>query len=96
MTEKLIPKMADLEEAACETFQWDIKDWRSLDKRVTGPEFEIGGYKWQVSGGGVLGFLCNCGTRDTRFAWLSWHAVHAVSCELGLVLFGRVMLSLAN
>ena len=48
--------MTDLEEAACETFQWDITDWRSLDKRVTGPEFEIGGYKWQVSGGGVLGF----------------------------------------
>ncbi|KAG0340089.1 hypothetical protein BG000_000719 [Podila horticola] len=49
MTAKLIPKMPDLEEAACETFQWDITDWRSLDKRVTGPEFEIGGYKWQFA-----------------------------------------------
>lgn len=48
MAKKLIPPMPDLEERACETFQWDIKDWRALDKRVTGPEFEIGGYKWQV------------------------------------------------
>jgi len=46
MAKKLIPPMPDLEERACETFQWDIKDWKALDKRVTGPEFEIGGYKW--------------------------------------------------
>ncbi|KAI1314382.1 hypothetical protein EDD11_002247 [Mortierella claussenii] len=48
MTTTLIPPFPDLEERACEIFQWDIKDWRALDKRVTGPEFEIGGYKWQV------------------------------------------------
>lgn len=48
MAKKLIPPMPDLEERACETFQWDIKDWRALDKRVTGPEFEIGGYKWRI------------------------------------------------
>lgn len=48
MTKKLIPAMPDLEERACEIFQWDIEDWTTLDKRVTGPEFEIGGYKWQV------------------------------------------------
>jgi hypothetical protein len=48
MTKKLIPIFPDLEERACEIFQWDVKDWRALDKRVTGPEFEIGGYKWQV------------------------------------------------
>ncbi|KAG0304741.1 hypothetical protein BGZ98_005084 [Dissophora globulifera] len=47
MTKKLIPAIPDLEESACEIFQWHIKDWRALDKRVTGPEFEIGGYKWQ-------------------------------------------------
>ncbi|KAG0340189.1 hypothetical protein BG004_006523 [Podila humilis] len=48
MTAKLIPKMPDLEEAACETFQWDITDWAALKSRVTGPEFEIGGYKWRI------------------------------------------------
>ncbi|KAF9432060.1 hypothetical protein BGZ76_011315 [Entomortierella beljakovae] len=48
MTKKMIPAMPDLEEKACETFQWHIKDWKSLDKRVTGPEFEIGGYKWRI------------------------------------------------
>ncbi|KAF9100159.1 hypothetical protein BGX27_000461 [Mortierella sp. AM989] len=48
MTKKLIPPMPDLEERACEIFQWEIKDWKSLDRRVTGPEFEIGGYKWRI------------------------------------------------
>ncbi|KAI1316281.1 hypothetical protein EDD11_010189 [Mortierella claussenii] len=47
MTRKYIPMIGDLEESACEIFQWEITDWKSLDKRVTGPEFEIGGYKWQ-------------------------------------------------
>ncbi|KAF9965293.1 hypothetical protein BGZ70_005095 [Mortierella alpina] len=45
MTKKILAPMPDLEERACETFQWDIKDFKSLDRRVTGPEFEIGGYK---------------------------------------------------
>ncbi|KAI8605315.1 cysteine proteinase [Dissophora ornata] len=40
--------MPDLEERACEIFQWHIEDWKALDKRVTGPEFEIGGYKWRI------------------------------------------------
>ncbi|KAF9301521.1 hypothetical protein BGZ74_006608 [Mortierella antarctica] len=47
LTEKVIPPVPDLETRGCETFQWDITDWKALDKRVTGPEFEIGGYKWQ-------------------------------------------------
>ncbi|KAG0226956.1 hypothetical protein BGW42_003276 [Actinomortierella wolfii] len=38
MIPKILPAMPDLEERACESFQWDIKDWRALDKRVTGPE----------------------------------------------------------
>lgn len=49
LTEKVIPPVPDLETRGCETFQWDITDWKALDKRVTGPEFEIGGYKWQVT-----------------------------------------------
>ncbi|KAF8937723.1 hypothetical protein BGZ58_002267 [Dissophora ornata] len=48
VTRKHIPVHNDLEERAYEIFQWEIKDWGALDKRVTGPEFEIGGYKWQV------------------------------------------------
>ncbi|KAF9113641.1 hypothetical protein BGX27_001116 [Mortierella sp. AM989] len=48
MTRKYLPLISDLEEKACETFQWEIKDWKALDKKITGPEFEIGGYKWQV------------------------------------------------
>jgi len=49
LTEKVIPPVSDLETRECQTFQWDITDWKALDKRVTGPEFEIGGYKWQVA-----------------------------------------------
>ncbi|KAG0307057.1 hypothetical protein BGZ98_001151 [Dissophora globulifera] len=48
MTRKHLPMIADLEESACEVFQWTIPDWGALDKRVTGPEFEIGGYKWRI------------------------------------------------
>ncbi|KAG0370870.1 hypothetical protein BGZ54_003296 [Gamsiella multidivaricata] len=33
MTRKYLPIIGDLEERACETFQWEIKDWRALDKR---------------------------------------------------------------
>jgi len=49
MAKKLMPLIPDLEEIGFETFQWRIDDWRTLDKRVTGPEFECGGNKWQVS-----------------------------------------------
>ncbi|CAG8667385.1 8986_t:CDS:10, partial [Cetraspora pellucida] len=27
---------------------WNITNWRSLDKRITGPEFEAGGWKWRI------------------------------------------------
>ncbi|KAG0057243.1 hypothetical protein BGZ83_000656 [Gryganskiella cystojenkinii] len=48
MAKKLMVPIPDLEELGFETFQWRIEDWRALDKRVTGPEFECGGNKWQV------------------------------------------------
>jgi hypothetical protein len=30
----------------CQLYEWRISSWRSLERRVTGPEFEVGGYKW--------------------------------------------------
>ncbi|KAG0235795.1 hypothetical protein BGX31_004161 [Mortierella sp. GBA43] len=48
MTQRFLPILPGADERACETFQWKIEDWSSLDKRVTGPEFEIGGYKWRI------------------------------------------------
>ena len=48
MTQRFLPILPGADERACETFQWKIEDWSALDKRVTGPEFEIGGYKWYV------------------------------------------------
>ncbi|KFH73362.1 ubiquitin thiolesterase [Podila verticillata NRRL 6337] len=48
LTEKVIPPLPDLETRECQTFQWNITDWKALDKRVTGPEFDIGGYKWRI------------------------------------------------
>ncbi|ORZ20052.1 cysteine proteinase [Lobosporangium transversale] len=48
MTKKFLPLIGDLEERACEIFQWEITDWKALGKRVTGPVFEIGGHKWRI------------------------------------------------
>jgi hypothetical protein len=40
--------LADLgqEEADFAVQHWDIHDWSTLDKRLTGPEFECGGHRW--------------------------------------------------
>lgn len=38
----------DLEVEATTVSHWEIEDWRGLDKRVHGPEFEVAGYKWCV------------------------------------------------
>ncbi|KAF9179390.1 hypothetical protein BGZ50_006969, partial [Haplosporangium sp. Z 11] len=47
-TQKYLPMISDLEEIACNVFHWEITDWGALDKKVTGPEFEAGGYKWRI------------------------------------------------
>lgn len=44
---KVLPDL-DLEVEATDVFHWDIEDWRGLEKRTHGPEFEVGGYKWKV------------------------------------------------
>ncbi|KAL1915750.1 uncharacterized protein VTP21DRAFT_6509 [Calcarisporiella thermophila] len=31
-----------------EVYHWDIKDWKSLNRRTTGPEFDAGGWKWRI------------------------------------------------
>ncbi|KAF9583319.1 hypothetical protein BGW38_009760, partial [Lunasporangiospora selenospora] len=56
LSKKLMPIMGDLEEQGFGIFQWEIKDWRTLDKRVVGPEFSVGGYKWQVDNERILLF----------------------------------------
>ncbi|KAF9182032.1 hypothetical protein BGZ51_005004 [Haplosporangium sp. Z 767] len=66
MTKKLIPAIPDLEERDCQIFQWHIKDWKALDKRVTGPEFEIGGSKWQVIFLGLFLFHVLSGSKPQR------------------------------
>ncbi|KAI3493363.1 hypothetical protein L1887_41917 [Cichorium endivia] len=42
--------LADLgqEEADFAVCTWKIKGWRTLDKRITGPEFECGGHRWRI------------------------------------------------
>jgi len=70
MTRKYIPMINDLEERAGEIFQWEIKDWGVLDKRVTGPEFEIGGYKWQV---GAASFRSSEGLQPVMLVWDQAH-----------------------
>ncbi|CAG8689127.1 16760_t:CDS:10, partial [Cetraspora pellucida] len=29
-------------------YTWHITDWKNLEKRLTGPEFEVGGWKWRL------------------------------------------------
>ncbi|CCF52859.1 hypothetical protein NDA11_006518 [Ustilago hordei] len=42
--------LADLgqEEQDFAVCTWNIKGWRTLDKRLTGPEFECGGHRWRI------------------------------------------------
>ncbi|CAG8823867.1 10336_t:CDS:2, partial [Racocetra persica] len=27
---------------------WNVINWKNLEKRITGPEFEAGGWKWRI------------------------------------------------
>ncbi|RHZ60946.1 hypothetical protein Glove_350g9 [Diversispora epigaea] len=29
-------------------YTWQVNSWRNLEKRITGPEFEAGGWKWRI------------------------------------------------
>ncbi|CCV00636.1 unnamed protein product [Malassezia sympodialis ATCC 42132] len=42
--------LADLgqEEEDFQVCHWPIESWHSLDKRITGPEFECGGHRWRI------------------------------------------------
>ena len=42
--------LADLgqEEESFAVCHWDVSGWASLDKRLTGPDFECGGHKWRI------------------------------------------------
>ena len=31
-----------------QAFHWKLKNWKNLDKKLTSPEFDCGGYKWCV------------------------------------------------
>ncbi|PWN37589.1 putative ubiquitin-specific processing protease 21 [Meira miltonrushii] len=45
-----VKHLADLgqEEEDFKVMHWDINNWGSLDKRITGPEFECGGHRWRI------------------------------------------------
>ena len=30
-------------------FTWALPNWKKLEKKLTGPEFECGGHKWHVT-----------------------------------------------
>lgn len=42
--------LADLgqEEEDLQVCHWPIESWTALEKRITGPEFEVGGHKWRI------------------------------------------------
>ncbi|WFD08090.1 ubiquitinyl hydrolase 1 [Malassezia vespertilionis] len=37
-----------LDEAEFKVFHWPIKSWSALEKRITSPEFEVGGHRWRI------------------------------------------------
>ncbi|CAG8620867.1 1600_t:CDS:10 [Paraglomus brasilianum] len=44
---KIMPNLGyDVEDFKWHT--WHVTGWKSLDKRITGPEFEAGGWKWRI------------------------------------------------
>ncbi|KAL1922126.1 uncharacterized protein VTP21DRAFT_10768 [Calcarisporiella thermophila] len=38
----------DIEEEDFQVHHWHIKNWKSLERRLNGPEFEAGGHKWRI------------------------------------------------
>lgn len=47
MSYEIMPELGyEIEEFNYNT--WHIKNWQHLDKSITGPEFEVGGWKWCV------------------------------------------------
>ena len=45
MADKIMPDLGQVVEDF-KYHTWQVTNWRSLDKRITGPEFEAGGWKW--------------------------------------------------
>ncbi|CAB4395464.1 unnamed protein product [Rhizophagus irregularis] len=47
MSYEIMPELGyEIEEFNYNT--WHIKNWQHLDKSITGPEFEVGGWKWRI------------------------------------------------
>ena len=45
MANEIMPELGhEIEDFKYNT--WHVKNWRHLEKRITGPEFEAGGWKW--------------------------------------------------
>jgi len=47
MANKIMPELGqEIEDFKYNT--WHVTNWRSLEKRITGPEFEAGNWKWRI------------------------------------------------
>ena len=47
MANKIMPELGqEIEDFKYST--WHITNWSNLERRVTGPEFEAGGWKWRI------------------------------------------------
>jgi hypothetical protein len=47
MASKIMPELGqEIEDFKYNT--WHVTNWRHLEKRITGPEFEAGNWKWYV------------------------------------------------
>ncbi|CAB5388507.1 unnamed protein product [Rhizophagus irregularis] len=47
MANKIMPELGqEIEDFKYNT--WHVTNWRNLEKRITGPEFEVGSWKWRI------------------------------------------------
>jgi hypothetical protein len=47
MANKIMPELGqEIEDFKYNT--WHVNNWRHLEKRITGPEFKAGNWKWYV------------------------------------------------
>jgi ubiquitin carboxyl-terminal hydrolase 7 len=47
MANKIMPDLGQ-EIEDFKYYTWHVTNWKNLEKRIMGPEFETGGWKWYV------------------------------------------------
>jgi hypothetical protein len=51
-------------------FTWNLKNWKKLEKKLTSPDFECGGHKWQAH---AYILVCH---QDKLLTWILYAGVY--------------------